>query len=387
MPAGVDRTLIMEMSTQVDLGFLQPSGNLLFKGNHLTGLPNLGTGAFFGTAVTISAVGGFTVEDNVFEKNDSGSLLSVASYSSAAIRGNHFRGPDPTTEGSGGAHTALTLGAEDDSKPTTVVVADNLFKDFMHNQYGPTVVMMYQHDDFDCRFTGNLFWAARMVRIFPGAGAVAKRLEFSDNELWGTILTVGAADELIIDSNQLSGFLLAVQGQPKGAAATIANNLLNAGIVEIQNPQGSLAITRNEISKAYGVGLAVASAGGSTPGPAGEPPGVTIQRNLFNNTTEDTWASGPVGKIGDGLQVTGTAEHPCSSVRILGNRFQDCARSGAIVSSATATVEGNMFPTGCPLVVQNEVTAGAVSGADSLFAEHPETPLGVVTLDYMSYME
>jgi hypothetical protein len=80
-------------------------------------------------------------------------------------------------------------------------------------------------------------------------------------------------------------------------------------------------------------------------------------------------------------------EYPCSGVTVSANRFHDCARTGAIVSSATTRVEGNMFAPECPFIVQNEPAFSAVSGADSLFAERPEIPFGVVTIDDMALME
>jgi nitrous oxidase accessory protein NosD len=374
-------SVIEEPTAAVSLGTLDKEETLLFTGNHIHAMPNLAAGGLLGRALGFGGVYKARVDGNVFDENLAEALVAGSDYVDLQVAGNIFLGIDSEmNEGTPGGRGALILASELKEEDVTLTVKGNLFKDFMHKENGPNLTVIFQHDTARCEIVENQFFAVRQI-VVDSSGAPPEELIFTGNRLWSSLLSLASFDKLTFADNHLSGFLAYFQQQEPSGATTIVGNYFLQGRVEVRLAAGTTDISGNEFDESLGFGLLVGSA------VAAEVDSVTVTHNLFNKVWDTEWSVGPVGVIGDGLQVTGMAEAPCSGVRVEANRFHDCFRSGAVISGSTATVSGNMFAEGCPLVVQSEPVSGAVVGDDVVFALRPESPYGVVTIEDMTFME
>jgi len=384
MPPGDDGLVITDNTVSVALGTVSGEEPIRFNGNHVLGMDAL-SGGLSGSAVFLGQSTDVEMKGNVLEQNMSGCLLMLSEYDSAVLEGNIFRGVDPVPEEGEVARHALVIGGENLTASTSLTIRGNAFADFMTGGGGSTMGVLFESDEVDLSIVDNLFHNIRAAHVSAVGNAVLQSLEFVGNTGRTALFYVGQSRESLFEDNDLAVAIILLQGQPEDGFYGVRANRFDDSRLEVRMPAGEVSVEGNEFNSSYQVGLVVASAWHAGTGEA-YPPDVHVKRNIFNGVREGDWNWGAVGVIADALHITGTSGFPCSGVAVTGNRFHACERNGAILSSAGAAVDGNMFAEGCPLVIQNE-SGAKVTGADVEFALRPDTPYGVVTIDDMMLME
>lgn len=385
LPPGEGKSIIGGNDLFVSLIMVAGEEPVRFSGNHLVNMVRLtdGTG---GATVGVGQATSVEVGGNLFEQCWGNLMLMVSSYSNANISDNVFLGVDPSTAEADQPREALLVGAEDLDGETTLNVERNYFSDFMTTGQSSPFALLFEHDEVKVRVADNVMRNMRLAYIMAVGNTVIDSIEVTGNSLHGSLFFLKGGREFLIEDNYLWASIVVLSEVPDGGIASVRRNLFDDVRLEFRLPTGEVFVEDNEFSDVYQLGLVVASAW--HPGTTETyPPDVHITHNLFNGVREGEWKWGSVGLIADAMQITGTSEFPCSGVTVTGNRFHDCERSGAILSSAGALVEGNMFAQGCPLVIQNEAEATPVTGSDADFAMRPDSPYGVVTIDDMMLLE
>jgi hypothetical protein len=385
LPAGDDKAVIAGNDISVSLIMIEGQEPVRFSGNHAVNVANL-TEGLGGATVAVGQTTLAEVADNLFEECWASTILMVSGYNGATISDNVFIGVDSNDAGLEGNRDALLVGSENLDGPTTLTVEGNYLVNFMTSGKSSPVSLVFEHDEVEVRFAENVMRNIRLAYIIPAGNTVIDSIDLSGNSFHGTLLYLSACRKLIMEDNYLWASIVLFSKQPLEGTAAVRGNLFNDARVEVRIPPGKVMVEGNEFSDSYQVGLLVVSAWHAGD-PETYPPDVHISHNIFNGVREGPWKWGSVGTIADALQITGTSEFPSSGVTVSSNRFHDCERFGAIISSSGAMMEGNMFAKQCPLVIQNEVGATPVTGSDVDFAERPESPFGVVTIDDMMLTE
>ena len=325
------------------------------------------------------------IRHNVFELN-SGNNLVLSNAGIVEATENRFVGSMAVLSDKVSAspliHVGLYLISKNKVDLEAVTVSRNHFQDY-GNGHALAFGHLGESDQRAYTVEENGFFMGHLITFVDAAGYGASNLTMLRNTLLGTTVTLGLTRKVGMMENRLVGSDVILSQQVANGGATFADNLFDSSSLVLANCQGGLVVDGNEFHAPLGVGLLVTASPGLT----------TIQDNLVAGTTERVWQG--AGATGDGIHISGTQELGASNVVIQGNRIEDSARLGILVSGSYALVEGNMYSGngndcqgGCDFAVQYEPIGGAdaprtpsVAGADLKFVTRPDAPYAMLTAE------